>query len=109
LSRAFPEARAAKGVDERKLIDAFFFVNLTSVNTQLPEPGTATPVGFYMLPPATDPMAGIRCDQNAAFGGTTGVGRNELAGLPDNGQVRKLTSLCSGTLSFDNLPTIGSC
>jgi hypothetical protein len=55
-------------------------VNLTSANTQLPDPGTVSPEGFYMLPPATDPMAGIRCDQNAAFGGTTGVGRNELTG-----------------------------
>lgn len=55
-------------------------VSLTSANTQLPDPGTASAEGFYLLPPAADPMAGIRCDQNAAFGGTSGVGRNELTG-----------------------------
>ena len=55
-------------------------VSLASANTQLPDPGTASPEGFYMLPPANDPMAGIRCDQNVAFGGTNGVGRNELTG-----------------------------
>ena len=33
-----------------------------------------------LTPPSTDPMAGIACDQNANFGGTTGVGRNELTG-----------------------------
>jgi hypothetical protein len=40
-----------------------------------------TPSGLaFLLPPANDPMAGIACDQNANFGGTTGVGRNELTG-----------------------------
>jgi hypothetical protein len=53
-------------------------VNLRSANTQLPDAGNSE--GFYMLPPAADPMAGIVCDQNANFGGTTGVGRNELTG-----------------------------
>ena len=55
-------------------------VSLAGANTQLPDPGTASAEGFYLLPPANDPMAGIRCDQNAAFGGTNGVGRNELTG-----------------------------
>ena len=55
-------------------------VSTTSANAQLPDPGTVSAEGFYMLPPANDPMAGIRCDQNAAFGGTAGVGRNELTG-----------------------------
>lgn len=53
-------------------------VSLTSANTQIPDAGNSE--GFYLLPPAADPMAGIRCDQNTAFGGTTGVGRNELTG-----------------------------
>lgn len=40
-----------------------------------------TPSGLAVLtPPANDPMAGIACDQNSAFGGTTGVGRNEITG-----------------------------
>lgn len=34
----------------------------------------------YITPPANDPFAGIRCDQNAAFGGTGGAGRNEITG-----------------------------
>jgi len=34
----------------------------------------------YITPPSTDPFAGIRCDANAAFGGTTGAGRNEITG-----------------------------
>lgn len=55
-------------------------VNTLSANTQLPDPGAVSSEGFYMLPPVNDPMAGIRCDQNVAFGGTTGVGRNELTG-----------------------------
>jgi len=47
-------------------------------NPQLPDAGS--PEGFYLLPPAADPMAGIRCDQNTNFGGTAGVGRDELTG-----------------------------
>lgn len=40
-----------------------------------------TPTGItYLVPPPTDPMAGIACDQNANFGGTAGVGRNEITG-----------------------------
>ena len=40
-----------------------------------------TPAGIsFMTPPSTDPMAGIACDQNTAFGGTAGVGRNEITG-----------------------------
>jgi hypothetical protein len=39
----------------------------------------------YLIPTdpttgAPDPMAGIACDQNTAFGGTSGVGRNEITG-----------------------------
>ncbi len=34
----------------------------------------------FITPPANDPFAGIRCDANAAFGGTTGAGRNEITG-----------------------------
>ena len=37
---------------------------------------TVTP----LTPPATDPFAGVRCDQNAAFGGSAADGRNELTG-----------------------------
>lgn len=33
-----------------------------------------------LLPPANDPMAGVRCDANANFGGSTAVGRNEITG-----------------------------
>jgi hypothetical protein len=33
-----------------------------------------------MTPPASDPMAGVVCDANANFGGTTSAGRNELTG-----------------------------
>ncbi len=39
-------------------------------------PATATP----LVPPANDPFAGVRCDANAAFGGTNGAGRNEITG-----------------------------
>lgn len=39
-------------------------------------PHTVTP----LLPPANDPMAGVRCDANADFGGSTAAGRNELTG-----------------------------
>jgi len=39
-------------------------------------PHTVTP----LLPPADDPMAGVRCDANADFGGSTAAGRNELTG-----------------------------
>jgi hypothetical protein len=39
-------------------------------------PATATP----LTPPAGDPFAGVRCDANAAFGGTTSAGRNEITG-----------------------------
>lgn len=38
----------------------------------------------FFLPPADDPMAGMGCDQNTAFGGTTGVGRNEITGPNGN-------------------------
>ena len=34
----------------------------------------------FIKPPADDPFAGIRCDANAAFGGTPAAGRNELTG-----------------------------
>jgi hypothetical protein len=37
---------------------------------------TVTP----LTPPANDPFAGVRCDQNAAFGGSAADGRNELTG-----------------------------
>jgi hypothetical protein len=33
-----------------------------------------------LKPPASDPFAGVRCDANAAFGGSTAAGRNELTG-----------------------------
>ena len=33
-----------------------------------------------LLPPTDDPMAGVRCDANAAFGGSNAAGRNELTG-----------------------------
>ena len=36
----------------------------------------------FWLPPTADPFAGIACDQNTDFGGTTGAGRNEITG-PD--------------------------
>ncbi|HUK59491.1 MAG TPA: hypothetical protein VLV50_09695 [Stellaceae bacterium] len=48
-------------------------VNLTSANTS----GQGT---VYLTPPKNDPFAGIACDQNTAFGGTSGVGRNEITG-----------------------------
>ncbi len=35
---------------------------------------------IYLTPPDNDPFAGIACDQNTAFGGTAGVGRNEITG-----------------------------
>ena len=50
-------------------------INLASANST--NQGTT-----YLTPPAADPFAGIRCDGNAAFGGTGGAGRNELTG-PD--------------------------
>jgi len=37
---------------------------------------TVTP----LTPPSTDPFAGVRCDKNAAFGGSAADGRNELTG-----------------------------
>jgi hypothetical protein len=41
----------------------------------------SSPLTFtHWDPPAADPFAGIACDQNTAFGGTTGVGRNEITG-----------------------------
>jgi len=33
-----------------------------------------------LLPPQNDPMAGVRCDANANFGGSNAAGRNELTG-----------------------------
>ncbi|HEY1505518.1 MAG TPA: hypothetical protein VGF92_14520 [Stellaceae bacterium] len=39
-------------------------------------PTTSTP----LTPPANDPFAGVRCDANAAFGGTNAAGRNEITG-----------------------------
>jgi hypothetical protein len=48
-------------------------INLDSANST--NQGTT-----YLTPPNTDPFSGIRCDANAAFGGTTGAGRNELTG-----------------------------
>ncbi|HKT17658.1 MAG TPA: hypothetical protein VJR47_06430 [Stellaceae bacterium] len=48
-------------------------VNLTSPNTL--SQGTT-----FLTPPAADPFAGIRCDQNAAFGGSAAAGRNEITG-----------------------------
>ncbi len=33
-----------------------------------------------LVPPAADPFAGIRCDKNAAFGGSAAAGRNEITG-----------------------------
>lgn len=34
----------------------------------------------FLTPPASDPFAGIRCDKNAAFGGSAAAGRNEITG-----------------------------
>jgi hypothetical protein len=51
-------------------------INLTSPNATVDDPNTTT----YLLPPANDPMAGMGCDMNTAFGGTAGVGRNEITG-----------------------------
>jgi hypothetical protein len=34
----------------------------------------------FLTPPAGDPFAGIRCDKNAAFGGSAAAGRNEITG-----------------------------
>jgi hypothetical protein len=48
-------------------------VSLISANTL----GQGT---VFLTPPANDPFAGIACDQNTAFGGTSGVGRNEITG-----------------------------
>jgi hypothetical protein len=37
--------------------------------------------GFsIILPPASDPFAGVRCDTNDKFGGSTSAGRNEITG-----------------------------
>ena len=33
-----------------------------------------------ITPPANDPFAGVRCDANAAFGGSSAAGRNEITG-----------------------------
>lgn len=33
-----------------------------------------------LVPPNDDPMAGVRCDANAAFGGSNAAGRNEITG-----------------------------
>ena len=42
---------------------------------------TNNPTGFsVILPPASDPFAGVRCDTNADFGGTASAGRNEITG-----------------------------
>ncbi len=51
-------------------------INLTSPNATVDDPNSTT----YLLPPADDPMAGMGCDMNTAFGGTAGVGRNEITG-----------------------------
>lgn len=37
---------------------------------------TVTP----LTPPVSDPFAGVRCDKNAAFGGSAAAGRNEITG-----------------------------
>ena len=50
--------------------------HLASPNTTVDDPATT----IYMKPPAHDVMAGMGCDQNTAFGGTNGVGRNEITG-----------------------------
>lgn len=34
----------------------------------------------FLTPGAADPFAGIRCDKNAAFGGSAAAGRNEITG-----------------------------
>jgi hypothetical protein len=41
---------------------------------------TSTHAVTALTPPASDPFAGIRCDANANFGGTTAAGRNEITG-----------------------------
>jgi len=51
-------------------------LNSISINS----PNTLNQGTTYLTPPAGDPFAGIRCDANAAFGGTTGAGRNEITG-----------------------------
>jgi hypothetical protein len=64
-----------------------YFLADRSHNTTTPNGGDVLfvdlndPTTFsHWDPPANDPMAGIACDQNTAFGGTTGVGRNEITG-----------------------------
>jgi hypothetical protein len=41
---------------------------------------TSTHTVTPLLPPADDPMAGVRCDANPDFGGSNAAGRNELTG-----------------------------
>jgi hypothetical protein len=41
---------------------------------------TDTHTVIPLLPPLDDPMAGVRCDANADFGGSTAAGRNEITG-----------------------------
>lgn len=40
--------------------------------------------GARYFAPTADPFAGIRCDQNAAFGGSAAAGRNEITGPNGN-------------------------
>ncbi|HKT17657.1 MAG TPA: hypothetical protein VJR47_06425 [Stellaceae bacterium] len=59
---------------------AVMVMDLNAINFNSPN---ATNQGItYLTPPPGDAFAGIRCDANAAFGGTGGAGRNELTG-PD--------------------------
>jgi hypothetical protein len=53
-------------------------IDIDAVN--LDSPNALNQGTTYVKPPAADPFAGIRCDTNAAFGGSAAAGRNELTG-----------------------------
>ena len=56
-------------------------IDLNSINLRSPNSGPDNPANTtYLIPPANDVMAGMGCDMNTAFGGTAGVGRNEITG-----------------------------
>jgi hypothetical protein len=56
-------------------------IDINSINLRSPNPTIDNPANTtYLIPPANDVMAGMGCDMNTAFGGTAGVGRNEITG-----------------------------
>jgi hypothetical protein len=57
-------------------------ININAVS--LTTPNALNMGTTYLTPPPAEPFAGIACDQNTAFGGTSGVGRNEITGPNGN-------------------------